>query len=195
MDFYVFSLNLSQNTISFRTTCDVFLFFPWLRFIYFGGYGCKTIGQVQNTTSASFVVDEMSWVNDNNHAAYCMITLAYCLFGTHHIPNLYFSGNHWRRFIQVLGLEQWSQCLWTTYGHVEYARDSGECNMISCKPVVNREGCSIYLCVFICLSISFLCPGSCPCAQRLPCKCPYRKQRLHLWWRGEFALPTCIHCS
>ncbi|XP_024857884.1 kelch domain-containing protein 1-like isoform X1 [Kryptolebias marmoratus] len=31
------------------------------RLIYFGGYGCKTIGEVRNTLSSSFIVEEMSW--------------------------------------------------------------------------------------------------------------------------------------
>ncbi|KAK2820662.1 hypothetical protein Q5P01_023621 [Channa striata] len=31
------------------------------RIIYFGGYGCKTIVEVRNTSSSSFVVEEMSW--------------------------------------------------------------------------------------------------------------------------------------
>ncbi|KAF7203989.1 kelch domain-containing protein 1 [Nothobranchius furzeri] len=31
------------------------------RLIYFGGYGCKTIGEVRNTSSSSFTVEEMSW--------------------------------------------------------------------------------------------------------------------------------------
>lgn len=31
------------------------------RLIYFGGYGCKTVGEVQNGSSSSFVVEEMSW--------------------------------------------------------------------------------------------------------------------------------------
>lgn len=35
------------------------------RLIYFGGYGCKTMGEVQNTSSTSFIVEEMSWVNNN----------------------------------------------------------------------------------------------------------------------------------
>ncbi|XP_058477817.1 kelch domain-containing protein 1-like [Solea solea] len=30
------------------------------RLIYFGGYGCKTLGQVRNSSSSSFVMDEMS---------------------------------------------------------------------------------------------------------------------------------------
>lgn len=31
------------------------------RLIYFGGYGCKTVGEVQNGSSSSFIVEEMSW--------------------------------------------------------------------------------------------------------------------------------------
>ncbi|XP_030019026.1 kelch domain-containing protein 1-like [Sphaeramia orbicularis] len=31
------------------------------RLIYFGGYGCKTVVEVRNTSSSSFVVEEMSW--------------------------------------------------------------------------------------------------------------------------------------
>lgn len=32
------------------------------RLIYFGGYGCKTVGEVQNTTSSNFILEEMSWM-------------------------------------------------------------------------------------------------------------------------------------
>lgn len=39
--------------------------FSRCRLIYFGGYGCKTMGEVQNTSSTSFIVEEMSWVNNN----------------------------------------------------------------------------------------------------------------------------------
>lgn len=42
-------------------------FVSWCRIIYFGGYGCKTIGEVRNTPATSFVVEEMSWVNNNNN--------------------------------------------------------------------------------------------------------------------------------
>ncbi|XP_022070442.2 kelch domain-containing protein 1-like [Acanthochromis polyacanthus] len=41
------------------------------RLIYFGGYGCKTIGQVRNTPSSSFVVDEMSWTTIGNTLFRC----------------------------------------------------------------------------------------------------------------------------
>lgn len=34
-----------------------------LRIVYFGGYGCKTMRDVQNTPSANFLVEEMSWVS------------------------------------------------------------------------------------------------------------------------------------
>ncbi|XP_047464736.1 kelch domain-containing protein 1-like [Mugil cephalus] len=40
------------------------------RLIYFGGYGCKTIGEVQNTSS-SFVVEEMSWSTIGNTLFRC----------------------------------------------------------------------------------------------------------------------------
>ncbi|XP_028990468.1 kelch domain-containing protein 1-like [Betta splendens] len=41
------------------------------RFIYFGGYGCKTIGEVQNTPSSNFVVEEMSWTTIGNTIFRC----------------------------------------------------------------------------------------------------------------------------
>ncbi|KAK7919348.1 hypothetical protein WMY93_010632 [Mugilogobius chulae] len=31
------------------------------RLIYFGGYGCKTVGDVQNGSPSSFIVEELSW--------------------------------------------------------------------------------------------------------------------------------------
>lgn len=37
-----------------------------------------------------------------------------------------------------------------------------------------------------CSLVLFLCAGSWSCPQRLPCQCPFRKERLHLWWSGEF---------
>ncbi|XP_062299094.1 kelch domain-containing protein 1-like [Scomber scombrus] len=36
------------------------------RLIYFGGYGCKTIGEVRDTGASSFVVEEMSWATIGN---------------------------------------------------------------------------------------------------------------------------------
>ncbi|CAG06546.1 unnamed protein product [Tetraodon nigroviridis] len=44
----------------------VILSFPPLfphRLIYFGGYGCKTVGEMQNTPAANFVIEELSWVS------------------------------------------------------------------------------------------------------------------------------------
>lgn len=35
---------------------------PICRLIYFGGYGCKTMSEVQNAFPSSFIVEEMSWV-------------------------------------------------------------------------------------------------------------------------------------
>lgn len=32
------------------------------RLIYFGGYGCKTMGEMQNTPATNFIVEELSWV-------------------------------------------------------------------------------------------------------------------------------------
>ncbi|XP_041830336.1 kelch domain-containing protein 1-like [Melanotaenia boesemani] len=41
------------------------------RLVYFGGYGCKTIGEVQNGSSSSFVLDEMSWTTIGNTLFRC----------------------------------------------------------------------------------------------------------------------------
>lgn len=41
------------------------------RLIYFGGYGCKTIGEVQNTSSSSFILEEMSWTTIGNTLFRC----------------------------------------------------------------------------------------------------------------------------
>ncbi|KAM9831208.1 LOW QUALITY PROTEIN: kelch domain-containing protein 1-like [Neosynchiropus ocellatus] len=41
------------------------------RIIYFGGYGCKTIGEARNTTPANFVVEEMSWATIGNTLFRC----------------------------------------------------------------------------------------------------------------------------
>lgn len=35
------------------------------RLIYFGGYGCKTMGDMQNTSATNFIVEELSWVIGN----------------------------------------------------------------------------------------------------------------------------------
>uniref|UniRef100_A0A3Q2QJP0 Kelch domain-containing protein 1 n=1 Tax=Fundulus heteroclitus TaxID=8078 RepID=A0A3Q2QJP0_FUNHE len=41
------------------------------RLIYFGGYGCKTVREVQNTSSSSFTVEEMSWATIGNTLFRC----------------------------------------------------------------------------------------------------------------------------
>lgn len=32
------------------------------RLIYFGGYSCKTVGEMQNTPATNFIIEELSWV-------------------------------------------------------------------------------------------------------------------------------------
>lgn len=46
------------------TLKDLCLLFPSFsdRLIYFGGYGCKTMGEMQNTPATNFIVEELSWV-------------------------------------------------------------------------------------------------------------------------------------
>lgn len=79
------------------------------RIIYFGGYGCKTMWDVQNTPSANFVVEEMSWVSCRNTSlkrgggAHLQITFQ---FLPPTFSHTLLSGNHWKHLIQVLGLEQ-----------------------------------------------------------------------------------------
>ncbi|XP_037547154.1 kelch domain-containing protein 1 [Nematolebias whitei] len=41
------------------------------RLIYFGGYGCKTMGDVQNSSSSSFIIDDMSWATIGNTLFRC----------------------------------------------------------------------------------------------------------------------------
>ncbi|KAF1373607.1 hypothetical protein PFLUV_G00240660 [Perca fluviatilis] len=41
------------------------------RLIYFGGYGCKTIGEVRNASTSSFVMEEMSWTTIGNTLFRC----------------------------------------------------------------------------------------------------------------------------
>ncbi|XP_063749465.1 kelch domain-containing protein 1-like isoform X2 [Eleginops maclovinus] len=68
----MFSVDLTEQSCMWKKVTDTKGTTPsprnkhscWVyrdRLIYFGGYGCKTIGQVQNTPSSSFVVEEMSW--------------------------------------------------------------------------------------------------------------------------------------
>ncbi|KAM9715714.1 kelch domain-containing protein 1-like [Menidia menidia] len=68
----MFSVDVSEPRPSWRRVTDTKGATPsprskhscWVhrdRLIYFGGYGCKTIGEVRNTSSSNFVVEEMSW--------------------------------------------------------------------------------------------------------------------------------------
>ncbi|XP_019962343.2 kelch domain-containing protein 1-like isoform X1 [Paralichthys olivaceus] len=68
----MFSVDLSESCCSWKKVTDTRGTTPsprnkhscWVhrdRLIYFGGYGCKTIGDVRNTSSSSFIVEEMSW--------------------------------------------------------------------------------------------------------------------------------------
>ncbi|XP_068439728.1 kelch domain-containing protein 1-like isoform X1 [Clinocottus analis] len=41
------------------------------RLIFFGGYSCKTIGEVRNTSTSNFVVEEMSWTTIGNALFRC----------------------------------------------------------------------------------------------------------------------------
>uniref|UniRef100_H3DA96 Kelch domain containing 1 n=1 Tax=Tetraodon nigroviridis TaxID=99883 RepID=H3DA96_TETNG len=41
------------------------------RLIYFGGYGCKTVGEMQNTPAANFVIEELSWAVIENTLFRC----------------------------------------------------------------------------------------------------------------------------
>lgn len=42
--------------------CIKALFLSSCRLIYFGGYGCKTMGEMQNTPATNFILEDMSWV-------------------------------------------------------------------------------------------------------------------------------------
>ncbi|XP_028264501.1 kelch domain-containing protein 1-like isoform X2 [Parambassis ranga] len=68
----MFSVDLSEPSCCWRRVTDTRGTTPtprskhscWVhrdRLIFFGGYGCKTVGEVQNSPSSSFVVEEMSW--------------------------------------------------------------------------------------------------------------------------------------
>ncbi|XP_055085585.1 kelch domain-containing protein 1-like isoform X2 [Periophthalmus magnuspinnatus] len=51
--------NINGKTPSPRTKHSCWVYRD--RLIYFGGYGCKTVGDVQNSSPSSFTVEEMSW--------------------------------------------------------------------------------------------------------------------------------------
>nr|XP_020472206.1 kelch domain-containing protein 1-like [Monopterus albus] len=78
----MFSVDLSEQRYLWKKVTDTKGTTPsprnkhtcWVhrdRLIYFGGYGCKTIGEVQNTSSSSFVMEEMSWATIGNTLFRC----------------------------------------------------------------------------------------------------------------------------
>ncbi|XP_038592082.1 kelch domain-containing protein 1-like isoform X1 [Micropterus salmoides] len=78
----MFSVDLTEESYSWKSVTDTKGTTPsprnkhscWLhrdRLIYFGGYGCKTIGEVRNTSSTSFIVEEMSWTTIGNTLFRC----------------------------------------------------------------------------------------------------------------------------
>ncbi|KAM9336264.1 kelch domain-containing protein 1-like [Symphorus nematophorus] len=78
----MFSVDLAEQSYTWRRVTDTKGTTPsprnkhscWVhrdRLIYFGGYGCKTIGEVQNTSSTSFIVEEMSWTTIGNALFRC----------------------------------------------------------------------------------------------------------------------------
>lgn len=46
----------------YLSLCIKGLFLSSCRLIYFGGYGCKTMGEMQNTPATNFILEDMSWV-------------------------------------------------------------------------------------------------------------------------------------
>ncbi|XP_072229178.1 kelch domain-containing protein 1-like [Leuresthes tenuis] len=78
----MFSIDVSQPCCSWKRVTDTKGTTPsprnkhscWVhrdRLIYFGGYGCKTIGEVRNASSSNFVVEEMSWTTIGNTLFRC----------------------------------------------------------------------------------------------------------------------------
>lgn len=78
----MYSVDLTEEKYTWRKLSDTTGTTPsprnkhscWVhrdRIIYFGGYGCKTIGEVQNTSSTNFIVEEMSWTTIGNTLFRC----------------------------------------------------------------------------------------------------------------------------
>uniref|UniRef100_A0A8D3CLK0 Kelch domain-containing protein 1 n=2 Tax=Scophthalmus maximus TaxID=52904 RepID=A0A8D3CLK0_SCOMX len=78
----MFSVDLSEPRCSWKHVTDAKGTTPsprnkhtcWVhrdRLIYFGGYGCKTIGEVRNTSTSNFIVEEMSWAMIGNTLFRC----------------------------------------------------------------------------------------------------------------------------
>lgn len=78
----MFSVDLTEQSFSWKKVTDTKGTTPsprnkhscWVhqdRLIYFGGYGCKTIGEVRNSSTSNFVVEEMSWTTIGNTLFRC----------------------------------------------------------------------------------------------------------------------------
>ncbi|XP_040032597.2 kelch domain-containing protein 1 [Gasterosteus aculeatus] len=78
----MFSVDLAEESYSWKKVTDAKGTTPsprnkhscWVhrgRLIFFGGYGCKTIGEVRNASSSNFVVEEMSWTTVGNALFRC----------------------------------------------------------------------------------------------------------------------------
>ncbi|KAL6094560.1 uncharacterized protein ACO6RY_15940 [Pungitius sinensis] len=78
----MFSVDVTEQSYSWRKVIDTKGATPsprnkhscWVhrdRLIFFGGYGCKTAGEVRNTSSSNFVVEEMSWTTIGNALFRC----------------------------------------------------------------------------------------------------------------------------
>ncbi|XP_014915497.1 kelch domain-containing protein 1-like isoform X1 [Poecilia latipinna] len=78
----MFSVDVAQPCFSWTRVADTKGVTPsprdnhscWVhrgRLIYFGGYGCKTVAEAQNTSSSSFIVEEMSWAMIGNTLFRC----------------------------------------------------------------------------------------------------------------------------
>ncbi|CAI5658273.1 kelch domain-containing protein 1 isoform X1 [Oreochromis niloticus] len=78
----MFSVDLSEPCCSWKRVTDTKGTTPsprnkhscWVhrdRLIYFGGYGCKTLSELRNTSSSNFTLEEMSWSRAVNEVTLC----------------------------------------------------------------------------------------------------------------------------
>ncbi|XP_074475575.1 kelch domain-containing protein 1-like isoform X1 [Sebastes fasciatus] len=78
----MFSADLTEQSCSWKKLTDTKGTTPsprnkhtcWVhrdRLIYFGGYGCKTIGDVRNISTSNFIVEEMAWATIGNTLFRC----------------------------------------------------------------------------------------------------------------------------
>ncbi|XP_003977277.1 kelch domain-containing protein 1-like [Takifugu rubripes] len=78
----MYSVDLTKQPFSWRRVTDTKGTTPsprnshscWVhrdRLIYFGGYGCKTMGEMQNTPATNFILEDMSWAVIGNTLFRC----------------------------------------------------------------------------------------------------------------------------